>query len=113
MRNATFDEFGKLNLKHLEASVEVSNVHISYSWKWDKKKGYLNRKHLPELQKFVTEYLFTKLSSIKQSCLNIRMLEELLNTSSLAQGPSLTVIFMVRKLRPRVVKSLAQSHTME
>lgn len=112
MRNVTFDEFGKLNLKHLEASVEVSNVHISYSWKWDKKKGYLNRKHLPELQKFVTECLFTK-SSIKQSCLNIRTLEELLNRSSLAQGPSLTVIFMVRKPRPRVVKSLAQSHTME
>lgn len=45
MREVTFDEFGKLNLKHLGACVEGSSILISYSWKRDKKKAYLNRKH--------------------------------------------------------------------
>lgn len=45
MREVTFDEFGKLNLKHLGACVEGSSILISYSWKRDKRKAYLNRKH--------------------------------------------------------------------
>lgn len=50
----------------------------------------------------------------KKACLNFRMLEETLNRFSLAQDPRLiTVMFMVRKPRSRMVKLLAENQTTE